>query len=267
MRQALIVTMLLGAFAIAAALVVSLTPLAGYVDRVAVEQPKVDARHEAEERGKAVMSALRDFAIGAAKLRLLQPDDAGSPITVASRQDGLELVAGQFSHSVDRPAKAAPSSPGGASGFSLIGRDMMAPLPNTEPPTPVAPMPGTLVEATDAAAAYTLATQYRYGQGVARNFAIAAHYFMSAAEQGNALAQLAIGELLHEGLGVARDDVAAYVWLELAANAASAEPERLRAAEKRDEVASLLTPEELKAARAKVAAWKPKNGEAGTLAG
>lgn len=265
MRQALLVTMLLGVLAVAAAVVVSATPLADYVDPVAVEQPKVDMRRAAEERSREIITALRQFAIGAARLKLSEPSNS-SPPAFDVRQDALALVAGGAAHAADVRAKAASPSVAGGS-FSLIGREPSTPLPETEALPPVASTSAGLVEATDAAAAYALAMQYRYGQGVARNYAIAARYFLAAAEQGNALAQLAIGELFHEGLGVTRDDVAAYVWLELAANGAADEPQRQLATEKRDVVASLLSPDELQAARAQVAAWKPKMSDTGTLAG
>ncbi len=53
---------------------------------------------------------------------------------------------------------------------------------------------------------------------MARDYAKAADWYTKAAKQGVALAQNNLGWMYHEGRGVARDDVRAYMWL----NAASA---------------------------------------------
>ena len=94
MRQALLVTMLLGVLAVAAAVVVSATPLADYVDPVAVEQPKVDIRHDAEERKPGDHHGAPPVRHRRGATSAFRTDDAGSPIPPRRRQDALALVAG-----------------------------------------------------------------------------------------------------------------------------------------------------------------------------
>jgi TPR repeat protein len=80
------------------------------------------------------------------------------------------------------------------------------------------------------------------------------------AAQGNAFAQSNLGSLYAGGEGVPQDYVQAYVWASLAATRfpASAKDDRKQAARNRDHVASLMTPEQLAAAKKLAKAWTPK---------
>lgn len=108
-----------------------------------------------------------------------------------------------------------------------------------------------LAEAGDAEAQIALAGLYLVGQGVGSDPAAAARWYRRAAEQGDAVAQQNLGELYSLGRGVARDLVRAYVWLSLAA-----EQGRHWAAQRRDDLARRLTPEQRAEAEAQRAAWQ-----------
>lgn len=68
-----------------------------------------------------------------------------------------------------------------------------------------------------AKAQYVVATMYRFAQyGVKKDLATAVDWYVKAADQGMATAQLALGKMLMEGKGVVQDDAAALQWLSLA---------------------------------------------------
>jgi TPR repeat protein len=58
-------------------------------------------------------------------------------------------------------------------------------------------------------------------QGESRDDATAAKFFLKDAERGDAAAQLNLAMLLADGAGVAKDEVSAFMWAELAASRAS----------------------------------------------
>lgn len=68
---------------------------------------------------------------------------------------------------------------------------------------------------------FNLGFYYRYGRGVKRDYALAAHYFTQcteSAERGCGFysdAQIELGDMYSKGLGVRQDDVSAYVWYSL----------------------------------------------------
>ena len=97
---------------------------------------------------------------------------------------------------------------------------------------------------------------YAAGRGVKRNDAAAARWYRRAALRGHAGGQYHLGLMLWDGRGATRDAVAAYGWLALAASMGH---RQARAA--RDALAGTLTPEQLKRARAWVAAWEPERME------
>ncbi len=109
-----------------------------------------------------------------------------------------------------------------------------------------------LAEAGDAQAQAAIAGLYRYGQGVDRDQARAAGWYLKAARQGEVNAQLNLGDMYASGAGVGRDLVRAYLWLSLAAAEG-----RAWAARRRDEVAPLMSAAEVAQARALVEAWTP----------
>ncbi|MHB0952558.1 MAG: peptidoglycan-binding protein [Allorhizobium sp.] len=140
-----------------------------------------------------------------------------------------------------------------------------------------------------APAMYRLANLYENGTGVERNVGTAKHYYAMAAEMGNASAmhnlaviyasgadgvqdypsaakwfsraaelgisdsQFNLGILNARGNGVPQDLEASYKWFAIAAKEGDKD-----AAQKRDEVANVMTPEQLEKARAAVDLWKPQ---------
>jgi TPR repeat protein len=75
-----------------------------------------------------------------------------------------------------------------------------------------------LAEAGDPRAQHAIARLYEKGQGVGRDFKVAAGWFLKAAEQGHADSEyrLAVGHVY--GLGVPRDEATALSWLRKSAN-------------------------------------------------
>ena len=110
----------------------------------------------------------------------------------------------------------------------------------------------TAADQGNAAAQTNLATLYYEGKGVAVDYAEAAKWYRRAADQGDALGQYNLGALYANGKGVSQDLVQAFMWFELAA--AQAEGGAIRA---RGLVTAKMTPAELETARALAAAWRP----------
>lgn len=74
-------------------------------------------------------------------------------------------------------------------------------------------------DAENAEAQYALAELYLKGDGVGRDYRVAAQLFRRAAEKGNlARAQYALGLLYQRGLGVPKNDVEAVLWWQKAAD-------------------------------------------------
>lgn len=67
-----------------------------------------------------------------------------------------------------------------------------------------------------------LGFMHENGLGAPQAYDVAAEFYHSAAERGDPSAQYLLGLLYDKGHGVARDEVLAYKWLDLAAAAASA---------------------------------------------
>lgn len=89
--------------------------------------------------------------------------------------------------------------------------------------------------------------------GQTPDYPTAIQWFTAAAERGLADSQFNLGVLYENGLGIGRDQVAAYKWYALAAAKGDAE-----AARRRDAVVSRLKPAEAQAASEEVANWRPK---------
>ena len=86
------------------------------------------------------------------------------------------------------------------------------------------------------------------GSGVAADPAKAAKWFRSAAERGDPVGQLNLGDLYSRGLGVERDPVQAYVWFSL-----SAAQGRLWPRARLDELRGAMTDKELREAESALA--------------
>lgn len=76
----------------------------------------------------------------------------------------------------------------------------------------------TSSEAGDARAQVLLGSMYRQGLGVAADLAQAARWFRSAADQGLPQAQYSLGTLYRKGIGVQRDAAEAAKWYRKAAD-------------------------------------------------
>ncbi len=110
-----------------------------------------------------------------------------------------------------------------------------------------------LAEQGDANAQWSLGTLYFAGDSVPQDYQKAYRWFRSAADHGHALAQRSLGTMYRQGLGVPQDALQAYVWYSLGAMQGS---ERARIA--RDEVAMLLTAEQVAEGERRVFEWGPK---------
>jgi len=100
-----------------------------------------------------------------------------------------------------------------------------------------------------------LGTMYATGDGVDKDMKAAEHWFRLAADQDNPGGQFGLGVMYRDGAGVPRDPVEAYKWFGLAAQSPEATPE---AAIDQLAVARSMTPDEIAAGDAAIAAWKPK---------
>ncbi len=98
-------------------------------------------------------------------------------------------------------------------------------------------------EQEDSFAQSSLGYLHENGLGVSEDHQLAADWYRRAAEQGDSYGQAGIGRLLYEGKGVDRDLVEAYKWLDLAA-----EQDEDGAAELRDKVYALLSPNQIEEA-------------------
>jgi TPR repeat protein len=115
-------------------------------------------------------------------------------------------------------------------------------------------------EQGNAEAQTLLGAMYWSGEGVPRNHAEAAKWYLRAAQQGYARAQNNIGFMYGFGEGIPpRDDVQAYKWLSLAIERYTAKnQDRLdQALEDRRTLAARMTPAQIADAERQVRNWKP----------
>jgi len=80
--------------------------------------------------------------------------------------------------------------------------------------------------------------------------------FANAADQGDTNAQRILGLMYVTGRGIPQDYVAAHMWLNLAAAAASGDDQK-NAATLRDETAAKMTPQQIAEAQRLAREWKP----------
>ena len=83
-----------------------------------------------------------------------------------------------------------------------------------------------LAEQGDADAQFNLGIMYANGEGVPKDYAKAAYWFLKAAEQGIAEAQNNLGTMYQYGEGVPKDYVQAYVWMSIAATQGNANAQK-----------------------------------------
>lgn len=100
-------------------------------------------------------------------------------------------------------------------------------------------------------AMHNLAVLVAEGVGADPDITTATEWFLRAAESGVSDSQFNLGVIFARGLGRAQDLVQSYKWFALAANAGDNE-----AADRREVVANMMTPDQLAQARAAVQAWR-----------
>ena len=79
-------------------------------------------------------------------------------------------------------------------------------------------------EQGNADAQFNLGWMYYEGEGVPKDDAEAARWFLKSAEQGIATAQFNLGEMYKEGIGVPQDDAEAAKWYRKAAEQGDSMP-------------------------------------------
>ncbi len=108
-------------------------------------------------------------------------------------------------------------------------------------------------DAGNASAMHNLAVLYASGSDGAQDYAKAAEWFGKAADLGVSDSQFNLAILFARGNGVPQDLEASYKWFALVAKEGDKD-----AAQKRDEVANAMKPDQLERARAQVDLWKAK---------
>ncbi|MBB4101512.1 peptidoglycan-binding protein [Allorhizobium borbori] len=103
----------------------------------------------------------------------------------------------------------------------------------------------------NASAMHNLAVMYASGATGTPDLTEAVNWFRQAADLGVSDSQFNLAILYARGSGVNRDLEESYKWFAIAANGGDKD-----AAQKRDEVANALKPEQLESARAKAEVWK-----------
>ena len=90
-----------------------------------------------------------------------------------------------------------------------------------------------------------------------RDYREAAKWYRLAADRGDASAQFSLASMYIDGQGVPKDDVLAYVWLNLAGVQTSLEPFRKTISELRDTLEAMMTPQQIAEAQSLAREWKP----------
>jgi len=109
-----------------------------------------------------------------------------------------------------------------------------------------------------AAAARAVGDFYRKGRIVVASAAEAARWYLRAAEGDDIRGQYQLAQLYFDGVGVARDYPAAYLWFSIAAGQAPLPDNRDGLLELRNIAAARMTEAQLAEAKHRVAAWKPR---------
>ena len=115
-----------------------------------------------------------------------------------------------------------------------------------------------LADHGDAPAQYMVGYLYALGEGVVSNPAKAAKWYRKAADQGDPDAQINLGLMYVNGVGVSKSYVSAYKWFSLAFLNYPAGEYRDNAFRNRENVASLMSTEQIEKADRLVRRWKPK---------
>ena len=115
-----------------------------------------------------------------------------------------------------------------------------------------------------AEAQVNLGTLYLHGDGAPQSAQMALFWFNRAAEQGDPPAFAKLGRMYENGHGVPKDVIQAHVWFNLAAATGDE-----YSAERRDSLATTMTPSQIAEAQHRAQEWKSTNksvaGRLGTL--
>jgi hypothetical protein len=110
-------------------------------------------------------------------------------------------------------------------------------------------------EQGDAEAQFLLGFYYSTGEGLPQDYAEAVRWLRLAAEQGHAEAQFLLAKKYRFGEGVPQDYVQSHMWVNLAASRLTGET-REAAVEARDNVAQIMTPEQIAEAQRLAREWE-----------
>lgn len=110
----------------------------------------------------------------------------------------------------------------------------------------------------NAAAQRAVGDFYRKGRGVTADAGEAARWYLRGADGDDLRAQYELGQSYFTGTGVTRDYASAYVWFALAASQTPLPDNRKALLELRNIAAARMTPDDVTAADARVAAWTPR---------
>jgi TPR repeat protein len=114
-------------------------------------------------------------------------------------------------------------------------------------------------EIGNALAQMTLGERYNAGRDVPQDYSKAAFWYGLAAEQGEVNSQYELGCLYEAGRGVSKDYVKAHMWFNLAASSSPATLGNRNLAETaRDQAAAKMTPAQIAEAQKLASDWVPK---------
>ncbi len=105
----------------------------------------------------------------------------------------------------------------------------------------------------NASAQNALGNMYHDGKGVPQDYAVAVGWYQNAADQGDAEAQYSLGLLYEKGRGVTQNYVLAHIWYNLAA----AQSQKF-AKKSRDNLAEKMNTAQIAEAQRLAREWKPK---------
>jgi TPR repeat protein len=97
---------------------------------------------------------------------------------------------------------------------------------------------------------------YEKGGGVEKDEAEAVKWYKTAAQQGHAKAQYDLGRMYYNGFGVEKDYVTAHKWWTLAAAQGDEDARKAR-----DEVAQLMTPDQITEAQRLAREWQARHSQ------
>ena len=102
-----------------------------------------------------------------------------------------------------------------------------------------------------------LGFMYDEGLGLPKDWAEAINWYRRAADQGEPQGQSNLAHMYRDGVGVAQDYVRAHQWFDLAAARFTEQEKRKKAANDRDQVAAHMTEEQIAEAQLLARHWKP----------